>query len=104
RMAASTGRTEDCTRPTRHNVELPLASREPSTEDIASEDSGGRGCALKPRLVDQIEDRIGLAARHRLAELDAAVGLDQTEQGLRHTSTPRSRRSWPLPRRADFLE
>ena len=35
--------------------------------DIASEVSGGRGCALKPRLVDQIEDRIGLAARHRLA-------------------------------------
>ncbi|ESW85241.1 hypothetical protein X772_16465 [Mesorhizobium sp. LSJC280B00] len=72
--------------------------------DIASEDSGGRGCALKPRPVDQIEDRIGLAARHRLAELDAAVRLDQTEQGLRRTSTPRSRRSWPLPRRADFLE
>ncbi|MER8927442.1 hypothetical protein, partial [Mesorhizobium sp. M0859] len=65
---------------------------------------GGRGCALKPRPVDQIEDRIGLAARHRLAELDAAVRLDQTEQGLRRTSTPRSRRSWPLPRRADFLE
>ncbi|MER8454225.1 type II toxin-antitoxin system VapC family toxin, partial [Mesorhizobium sp. M1428] len=32
----STGRTEDCTRPTRHNVELPLASREPSTEDIVA--------------------------------------------------------------------
>ncbi|WP_189502392.1 hypothetical protein [Mesorhizobium sp. M00.F.Ca.ET.216.01.1.1] len=53
---------------------------------------------------NQIEDRIGLAARHRLAELDAAVGLDQTAQGLRRTSTSRSRRSWPLPRRADFLE
>ena len=33
RMAASTGRTEDCTRPMRQNAELPLAMREPSTED-----------------------------------------------------------------------
>ncbi|WP_246811566.1 hypothetical protein [Mesorhizobium silamurunense] len=30
-----TGRTEDCTRPMRQNNELPLASREPSTEDVA---------------------------------------------------------------------
>ncbi|WP_320289422.1 hypothetical protein [Mesorhizobium album] len=36
-----------------------------------------RRYALKPRQVDQVEDRIGLAARHGLAELDAGVGLDR---------------------------
>jgi hypothetical protein len=32
--AASTGRTEDCTRPTRQNIKSALAMWEPSTEDI----------------------------------------------------------------------
>jgi hypothetical protein len=34
--AASTGRTEDCTRPDRQNVKSTLAMWEPSTEDIRS--------------------------------------------------------------------
>lgn len=38
-MAASTGRTEDCTRPTRQNVEFSLAMREPSTEVVRCVDA-----------------------------------------------------------------
>ena len=33
-MTASTGRTQDCTRPTRQKLNSPLAMREPSTQDV----------------------------------------------------------------------
>lgn len=36
RWTRVSSRTEDCTRPTRHNVKSPLATREPSTEDTPS--------------------------------------------------------------------
>ena len=33
-MTAQTGRTQDCTRPRSRNLTLPLATREPSTQDF----------------------------------------------------------------------
>ena len=55
---ASTGRTQDCTRPAAKNITSPLATREPSTQDLLRPDRRG---------ARHHDDRVGGRELHDLA-------------------------------------